>query len=405
MTSEPVPDIPFSDAFQFEPSATFAEFRENRPVARVRTLAGAEVWLVTRYDDVRLVLSDPRFSRAKLIGEGAPRVALARPMANSLPTTDPPAHTRLRRLVVPTFAHRRIERTRPWVADLAGRLADDVAAAGADGGTADLRELFALPLPIQVICHMLGVPYDDRGRFREWTETAYSMRMADAAQVEQAMTNLTTYITGLVEAKLADTSGEPADLLDELIRAREAGDRLSSEELVAFGVNLLVAGHETSANQIGTFIATLLRYPGRWDRLADDPELVPAAVEELLRFNRLSDVGQLRVALEDVELHGVTIREGDGVMAAIGAANRDPRAFADPDELDLDRPDNRHLAFGHGPHFCLGAHLARVELQESLLALQRRFPRMRLAKPAEELRWRRVLVSGLAELLVRLDLR
>lgn len=397
MTSEPVLDIPFDDAFRFEPSPTFARLQAERPVARVRTLAGAEVWLVTRYDDVRLVLADPRFSRAAVVRDGAPRVALAKPMPDSLTTTDPPEHTRLRQLVVPTFAHRKIEQTRPWVASLAESLADDVAAAG---DRADLRQLFALPLPIQVICHLLGVPYDDRDQFREWTELGYSMRMAEADRVDAAMTSLTAYITVLVERKLADTGGEPADLLDELVRAREAGDRLSTDELVAFGVNLLVAGHETSANQISSCVATLLRDPAQWDRLAADRSLVPNAIEELLRYNRFSEVGQLRIAVEDVELHGVTIRAGDGVMAALNAANRDPRVYDEPDQLDLDRQDNRHLSFGFGPHFCLGAQLARIELQESLFALLRRFPRMRLAKPAEELEWRRVLVSGLAELPV-----
>lgn len=399
MTEQPVLDIPFPDAFRFDPSPTFEELRENRPVARVRTLAGAEVWLVTRYDDVRLVLADPRFSRAAVVRQGAPRVALAKPMPNSLTTTDPPEHTRLRRLVSSTFAHRRIERTRPWVAELSASLADDIGAAG-DG--ADIRQLMALPLPIQVICHLLGVPYEDREQFREWTELGYSMQMAEAERVEQAMTDLTAYIATLVAVKMADTSGPADDLLDELVRAREQGDRLSEEELIAFGVNLLVAGHETSANQISSCVATLLRYPDNWAKLVADHSLVDSAVEELLRYNRFSEVGQLRVATEDVELHGITIRAGEGVMAALNSANRDPRAFDDPDSIDLARKENKHLSFGFGPHFCLGAQLARIELQESLLALLRQFPKMSLAKPALELEWRRVLVSGLAELPVNL---
>jgi cytochrome P450 len=336
-----------------------------------------------------------------VVKQGAPRVALAKPMPNSLTTTDPPEHTRLRRLVVPTFAHRKIERTRPWVAELSARLAEDVARAG-DG--ADLRQLVALPLPIQVICQLLGVPYEDRAQFRERTELGYSMKMAEKDLVEDAMTSLTAYIEDLVTKKLANTDQPAEDLLDELVRAREVGDRLSQEELIAFGVNLLVAGHETSANQISSCVATLLRWPENWAKLVDNPDLVPSAIEELLRFNRFSEVGQLRVALEDVELHGVQIKAGDGVMAALNSANRDPRAYDAPDELRLDRPDNKHLSFGFGPHFCLGAQLARIELQESLLALVRRFPRMSLAKPAEDLEWRRVLVSGLAELPVNLGL-
>ena len=397
--TEPVLDIPFADAFQFDPSPIFAELREGRPVARVRTLAGAEVWLVTRYDDVRMVLADPRFSRAAVVKQGAPRVALAKPMPNSLTTTDPPEHTRLRKLVSSTFAHRRIERTRPWVADLSAQLADDVAAAG-DG--ADIRQLVALPLPIQVICQLLGVPYADREQFREWTELGYSMRMAEKDLVEQAMTDLTAYIDELVTRKLAGSDKPAEDLLDELVRAREEGDRLSHDELISFGVNLLVAGHETSANQISSVVATLLRWPENWARLVDNHDLVPSAIEELLRFNRFSEVGQLRVAIEDLELHGVRIKAGEGVMAALNSANRDPRQYENPDELQLDRKDNKHMSFGFGPHFCLGAQLARIELQESLLALLRRFPKMSLAQPAEELKWRRVLVSGLAELPVNL---
>ena len=399
--TEPVLQIPFEDAFRFDPSPTFAALREDRPVARVRTLAGAEVWLVTRYDDVKLVLADPRFSRAAVVKQGAPRVALAKPMPNSLTTTDPPEHSRLRRLVVPTFAHRKIEQTRPWVAELSAQLAEDLTRAG-DG--ADIRQLVALPLPIQVICQLLGVPYADREQFREWTELGYSMKMAEKDLVEDAMTNLTAYIEDLVTKKLANTDQPAEDLLDELVRAREEGDRLSQDELIAFGVNLLVAGHETSANQISSCVATLLRWPENWARLVAEPGLIPSAIEELLRFNRFSEVGQLRVAVEDIELHGVHIKAGDGVMAALNSANRDPRAYDAPDELRLDRPDNKHLSFGFGPHFCLGAQLARIELQESLAALVRRFPRMSLAKPAEELEWRRVLVSGLAELPVNLNL-
>ncbi|MET9313854.1 cytochrome P450 [Kribbella sp. NPDC003505] len=399
--TEPVLQIPFEDAFRFDPSPTFAALRENRPVARVRTLAGAEVWLVTRYDDVKLVLADPRFSRAAVVKQGAPRVALATPMPNSLTTTDPPEHSRLRRLVVPTFAHRKIEQTRPWVAELSAQLAEDVAQVG-DG--ADIRQLVALPLPIQVICRLLGVPYADREQFREWTELGYSMKMAEKDLVEDAMTNLTAYIEDLVTKKLANTDQPAEDLLDELVRARAEGDRLSQDELIAFGVNLLVAGHETSANQISSCVATLLRRPENWARLVEEPGLIPSAIEELLRFNRFSEVGQLRVAVEDIELHGVRIKAGDGVMAALNSANRDPRTYDAPDELRLDRPDNKHLSFGFGPHFCLGAQLARIELQESLAALVQRFPRMSLAKPAEELEWRRVLVSGLAELPVNLNL-
>ncbi|GAA3866413.1 hypothetical protein GCM10022243_35480 [Saccharothrix violaceirubra] len=498
-------DIPFADAFAFDPSPTWAAIRESdRPVVRVRTLTGSHVWLATRYDHVRLILSDPRFSRAAVVADGAPRAGVSRPLSNTLPTTDPPEHTRLRRLVSGVFAPRRVEALRPAIRELAGRLADDVAAAGQG---ADLRQLFALPLPIQVICSMLGVPYADREAFREWTELAYSMEVSERARVESAMGSLVGYMTDLVVRKriayrrgahgsvavagaatkashdadavtarggdtdavtntvtnavtdtdavadadtgvvgntatdgvaaddtvaatgtvttavagtdtvgtaVADTDAVESavaggirdsahdhaedtggDLLDELCRTA-----LTDDELVAFALNLLVAGHETSANQITSFVATLLRDPALWDRLVRDPGLLPSAVEELMRVTRLSDVGQLRIAKQDVELGGVTVRAGEGVMASIGAANRDPRVFPDPDTVRLDRAPNPHLALGVGIHFCLGAQLARIELGEALSVLINRFPRLRPARPIEDLAWRRVLVSGLAELPV-----
>lgn len=387
--TDDVLDIPFADAFAFDPSPTWARLRDESPVVRVRTLAGAEVWLVTRYDDVKLVLADPRFSRAGVVAAGAPRVGVSRPLPGTLPTTDPPEHTRLRKLVSGAFSHRTISRTRPWVRELCERLADDVA----DG--ADLRQVYALPLPIQVICTLLGVPYEDRERFREWIELAYSLEMAERPRVEAAMESLLAYMGDLVAAKRREPRSD--DLLDEL-----CATSLTHDELVAFALNLLVAGHETSANQITSFVATLLRDRSQWERLLGDPALVPSAVEELMRFTRLSEVGQLRVALEDVEVAGVLVRAGEGVMASIGSANRDPRAFAEPDALDLARTPNQHLALGIGPHFCLGAQLARIELQEALLVLLRRFPGLRAARPVEELAWRRVLVSGLAELPVSL---
>ncbi|NUT50621.1 MAG: cytochrome P450 [Saccharothrix sp.] len=387
--TDDVLDIPFADAFAFDPSPTWARLREEAPVARVRTLAGAEVWLVTRYDDVRLVLADPRFSRAGVVARGAPRVGVSRPLPGTLPTTDPPEHTRLRKLVSGAFSHRRISATRPWVRELCERLADDLV----DG--ADLRQVYALPLPIQVICTLLGVPYADRERFREWVELAYSLEMSEQPRVEAAMASLLEYMGGLVAAKRRVPRSD--DLLDEL-----CATELTHDELVAFSLNLLVAGHETSANQITSFVATLLRERARWERLVREPSLVPSAVEELMRFTRLSEVGQLRVALEDVEIAGVVVRAGEGVMASIGSANRDPRAFSAPDALDLARTPNHHLALGTGPHFCLGAQLARIELQEALWVLLRRYPGLAPARPVEELAWRKALVSGLAELPVSL---
>lgn len=392
-TLPPIRHWPALDLTGTDFDPVLRELMREGPVTRIQLPNGEGwAWLVTRYDDVRTVLTDPRFSRAGTVAPGAPRVAVSSPLPGTLPTTDPPEHTRLRRLVSGAFAYRRVETYRPWIRELAGELADGL---GADGSPADLRAALALPLPIRVICRLLGVPYADRDRFREWTELAYSMVPAEAERVHAAMDALTGYLAGLVAAKRA----EPGDDILSELAADPAG--LSPDELTAFGLNLLVAGHETSANQITGFVATLLRDPTRWDRLVAEPDLVPTAVEELLRHTRLSETGQLRVAVEDVALAGGTVRAGEGVIAAIASANRDPRAFDRADEVVLDREPGRHLAFGVGTHFCLGAHLARVELAEALSALLARFPGLRLAVPAEALAWRHVLVSGVDALPVR----
>ncbi|APU13443.1 MULTISPECIES: cytochrome P450 [Actinoalloteichus] len=393
--------LPFPDAFGLDPSPTWAALRSNRPIVRVRTLTGDEVWLVTRYADVRTVLGDPRFSRALTVRPGAPRTAVATPRPQAMTAMDPPEHTRLRKLVTKAFTHRRMQQMRPWIAETAERLADRLAD---QPQPVDARAHFALPLPIAVICELLGVPADDRPLFQRWSEQVYSMELAQRSQVEADYGSLEAYIGELVATKrrALTTDQAPADLLAELILVRDERDALSEDELVSLGLTLLVAGHETTANQIGSFLITLLREPARWQRLVSAPEDIPTAVEELLRFNRLGETGQYRVAAEDVELAGVRIRAGDGVIAAIGSADRDAAAFDAPDELRLARTDNPHLAFGHGVHHCLGAPLARVELQESLRVLTARFPTMRLAVAPEELRWRRVLISGVAELPVSL---
>ncbi|WP_049564125.1 cytochrome P450 [Streptomyces sp. SBT349] len=397
--SDGVLPCPLPGSFRFEPSPLWARLRETSPVVRVRTVSGHVSWLVTRYEDARTVLSDKRFSRARMIAPDAPQAGLTKPRRGSLPTMDPPEHTRVRRLLTAEFSHRYLEGLRPWIRDLAERLADDLAAAEAP---ADVRELFCQPVPIQVICQILGVPYEDRRRFAAWSAGVYGLSPDEADSANESYDRLEDYLGRLLAAKRAGLrkGRAPEDLLDRLVSGSDEHRHLDEEQLVAFGLNLLIGGFETTANQLGTFVASLLSSPDEWRRLAADEELVPAAVEELLRLHRLSETGQLRIATEDVELSGTRIGAGEGVIAAIGAANRDPRAFPDPDRLDITRTPNPHLAFGHGPHFCLGAHLARIELQEALRTLTRRFPGMRLAVPAAELSWRRALISGLENIPV-----
>ncbi|WP_220729712.1 cytochrome P450 [Streptomyces radicis] len=397
--SDDLLSCPLPGSFRFEPSPLWARLRESSPVVRVRTVSGHVAWLVTRYEDVRAVLSDKRFSRALMIAPGAPQAGVTKPRRGSLPTMDPPEHTRVRKLLTAGFSHRYLEGLRPWIRDLAERLADDLAAADTP---ADVRALFSQPLPIRVICQILGVPYEDRERFAAWSASVYGLSPDEADAADDSYDQLEAYLGRLLAAKRVELrkGRAPDDLLDQLIGASDEHGRLDEEQLVAFGLNLLIGGFETTANQLGTFVASLLGGQGEWRTLAAHPDLVPGAVEELLRLHRLSETGQLRIATEDIELSGTRIRGGDGVIAAIGAANRDPGAFPDPDRLDITRSPNPHLAFGHGPHFCLGAHLARIELQEALRTLTRTFPGMRLAVPTAELGWRRALISGLERIPV-----
>ncbi|MGH3917136.1 MAG: cytochrome P450 [Pseudonocardiaceae bacterium] len=410
--------VPLSDSYRLDPSSTWVWLRDYAPITRARTVAGHEVWLVTRYAEVRTVLSDPRFSRAAAVRSGGPHAAVVAPRPGTLTALDPPDHTRMRRLVAGAFAPRRIEQWRPWIASLARKLT----VAMADGeAPADLRAALALPLPLAVIGTLLGIPETDWKHFENWSDQLYSL--ATPAPSDGDTTGAVTVAAGAYDAlhgyfaellarkRAAGSAARPAaapisglppgpDLLDELAVGADSPSGLSSTELAGFAGSLLVAGYETTASQLGAFAVELLREPTRWHRLIREPALIPAAVEELLRINRLSETGQVRVALVDTQLAGVTVQAGEGVLAVIGPANRDARAFSDPDRYDPDRygPDRdrceQHLTFGYGPHFCLGAQLARIELVEALRALLDVLPGLGLAVPAEEIVWRRTLIRG-----------
>ena len=373
----------------------YRRLRAGGPVTRVRLPDGSSGWLVTGWAEARRVLADPVFSRERAVGRsGAAR------RETFLTDMDPPEHTRVRRHAVRTFTHRRVQRLRPRVREVVAGLLDAMEAAGPP---ADLVQALSLPLPIRIIGELLGVPEQDRDRFQGWSDAFLSVSAHTPEQVREAHAALDAYLTELIARRRAEPSG---DLLSALVHARDdlgpdAGG-LSEDELVALGVGLLVAGYETTAGQITNLTFTLLTRRGLWERLAALPELPPAAVEELLRYVPLgADTGMPRVATADVELGGVTVRAGETVLVARPAANRDPSAFPDPEDLVLDREDNPHLAFGHGIHHCLGAHLARLELNEALGALLRRFPSLRVAVPEDELRWKTGLsVRGLHDLPV-----
>ncbi|WP_329190266.1 cytochrome P450 [Actinacidiphila glaucinigra] len=380
-------NYPFTEADRLTVDPAFAGLRKDEPLCRVRFPYGEAAWLVTRYEDVRTVLGDPRFSRAEAVHRDEPRLRPHRGLEGSILDLDPPDHTRLRRIVAKAFTARHIERLRPRTEQIAAELADGMAARGAP---ADLVADFALPLPVTVICELLGVPLADRADFRTWSDALLSTTRYTPREIQDCTDALMAYMAGLI-AERRTTPHE--DLLGALVDARDNDERLSERELQVLAVSLLVAGHETTASQIPNFVYTLLTHPGQLAALRADPGLVPGAVEELMRYVPLGNgAGMPRYALDDVELSGGTVRAGEAVVVCPVSANRDEAVYTDPDRLDVLRQEASHVGFGHGPHHCLGAQLARMELQVALSTLLDRLPGLRLAGPEESVVWK----SGVA---------
>ncbi|NED81161.1 cytochrome P450 [Streptomyces sp. SID11233] len=370
-----------SERLDLDPA--YARLRREEPVTRVTMPHGGDAWLVTRYADVRAALSDTRLSRAAAVGKDVPRSSPLIQQADSLLSMDPPHHTRLRRLAAKAFTARQVAAVRPRVQAIIDSLVDDLEEAGSP---ADLATGLAWPMGITVICETFGVPSEDRGRFREWTDAMMALTVADPSTIQAARDSLDAYLRELIARRIADP-GE--DLLSRLVTSREGDDQLTEGELGVFAVDLLTAGHETTANQTGNFLYTLLSRPSLWESLVENPQLVPSAVEELLRYTPLatSVAPFSRIALEDFELAGQLVRAGDAVVAQNDSANRDESVFEDPEVLDLHRADNPHVAFGHGAHHCPAAPLARLELRTVIGTLVQRLPGLRLAVAAEEVEW------------------
>jgi cytochrome P450 len=384
---------PFEREVATEPPALYARLQRDEPVAPVTMPTGDPAFVVTRYDDTKLVLSDLRFSSNRN-RPGAPRpVAMARD--DSMVGMDPPDHTRLRRLVSRAFTARRVAALRPAITETVEQL---LTAMERQGPPADIVPAIAAPLPVSVICDLLGVPFADRATLRDLSARLVSYTAFSMAEMAAARGQLRAFIADLVQIRRADPGD---DVLSAMIRARDEEDKLSESELVSQAMLMLVAGHETTVNQIASSVATLLAHPDQLALLRADPAAAETGVEELLRHHPPGDSGQFRLALEDVELSGTRIPAGSAVLACIPVANRDPRQFPDPDRLDLRRTDNQHLSLGHGAHFCLGAALVRAELSILLPRLFGRFPALRLAIPAEQLQWQRGLrISGYAQVPV-----
>ncbi len=378
-----------------DPYSVHARLRAQRPVSAVIMPGGMPAWLVTGYAEARAALADPRLRKTVPGWHPDPDsvfAALDMHMLNS----DPPDHERLRRLVNKAFTARRVERLRPRITAITAELLDGLPTRR----EVDLLAWFAFPLPITVICELLGIPVADREDFRAWSATIVS----NTATPEVFMADATAMVR-YIRALLADKRHQPADdLLSALVLARDQGDGLRENELVAMVFLLLVAGHETTVNLIASGLLALLLNPGQLARLRADPGLIGGAVEELLRHVNPVNHATFRCAAEPIEIGGAQIGPGEAVFVALSGANRDPARYADPDRLDLDRDSAGHLAFGHGIHYCLGAPLARLEAEIAFGALLDRFGSITLAVPAGSLRWRpSTLIHGLESLPVRLE--
>jgi cytochrome P450 len=390
--------VKYTPALPGQPTPDIATISGGRPVFRAELPDGRIVWLVTGYENVRQMIIDQRFSRALAVAPGSARQGFEMFAAGSINGMDPPEHTRLRKLVASAFTARRVEALRPRVAAIVNGL---IYAMADHPQPADLVARFSLPLPTQVICEMLGVPAEDTGQFHAWSDTILADWQRDPDEILTALAELYGYFVTLIESKRA----RPADdLISALIAARDDADRLSEHELTVMCCTLLIGGHETTANQINVSLLLLFDHPGEVGKLRADPGLIPGAVEELLRCSRLGGLPPARMTTEDVKIGGAVIPAGEQVMPLLGTANRDPSVFTDPDRLDVAREAASHMTFGAGVHHCLGAQLARVELQEAFRGLIGRLPGLRLAVPASDLEYKPgMAIHSLRALPVRWD--
>ncbi|GEJ99792.1 cytochrome P450 [Streptomyces sp. 1-11] len=395
MGRQPVIELrEFGDAFRRDPHPVYARLREQGPVHRVR-FAGADsgrlVWLVVGYEEARAALADPRLAKdtAKI---GSPMLDEEK-IGKYLLVADPPQHTRLRSLVTRAFTMRRVEELRPRIQ----RITDDLLDEMLPRGRADLIEALAYPLPLTVICELLGVPDMDRAEFRRISTEVVAP--TDAGTEYDAIVRLARYLADLIEDKRC--AGPTDDLLSDLIRTTaEDGDRLSSRELSGMAYLLLVAGHETTVNLIGNGVHALLTHPDQLAALRADMSLLDGAVEEMLRYEGPVETATFRYAAEPLEIAGTAIEQGQSVMIGLTAADRDGGRYAEPDRFDIRRDARGHLAFGHGIHYCLGATLARLEGRIAVGTLLERAPGLALdGSPGEWLPG--MLIRGMRSLPVR----
>lgn len=387
MAESDLPVFPFNTPPELDTDPHQAHLRRSDPVPLVRLAPGGVVRLVSRYADVKRVYSDPVFSRVAATKPGMPSLRPARRNPNLLISMDPPEHTRVRKLVARAFTRRGVERMRPRVQQIADELIDAMMTMGPP---ADFIDAFAAPLPAFVISDLVGAPSADHRRLREWMDVTLSITARSQEEVRAAGERMAGYLGELIAAKRADPGD---DLLSALIEVHdEDDDRLSEPELLFTTHIMLIAGYETTAGLLANSLLTLHRHPDQLALLRDKPELIPNAVEEILRYVPLAQGSLERTATEDVELSGVRVPAGMTVIPLQYSANRDEALTADPDRFDLTRAPLPHLAFGHGIHYCLGAQLARLELCTAYATLLRRLPELRPVAP-ESVAWKAGMIT------------
>jgi cytochrome P450 len=392
-----------SAEFKADPFPFFARLRASDPVYRTTLPDKTVVWLLTRYDDVTALLRDERFTknrRSALTKEQLRKLPwtppMFRPLERNMLDLDPPDHTRLRSLVHKAFTPGLVEQMRSRTQAIADELLDRVVSTG----EMDLIRDFALPLPMTIITEILGVPAKDHDKFHKWSQAVVSLTSpSPTLRVLPSVWKFIRYLRQFFKLRRRDPQN---DLVSALIKAEEAGDKLNEDELLAMVFLLLIAGHETTVNLIGNGTLALIENPNEMRKLQSQPSLVKPAIEELLRYTSPVFTTTERYAREDTMIHGVTIPRGEMTLGVLGSANRDEAAFENPNELQINREPNRHLSFGQGIHFCLGAPLARMEAHIAFTTLFRRLPDLALRSPAHSLRWRpSIFLRGLASLPVR----
>lgn len=396
--SEQVLDYPLRAAGPLDPPEEWAKLRQGCPVAHVRLPSGDSAVLLTRYGDVRQVLADPRFTRQLGGNEGAARLSeeggSVFESEESASLTE--GHERWRRLLARSFTARRVSAMQPQVEAMAEQLVDDMVRQGPPG---DLLAALGFPLPVWVICELLGIPGIDRDKLAYWSNAMLNMTQFTREQMAAAQAEFNEYMMTHIAAKRAAPG---SDLLSELIAAVDEGHPLTERELITIGQGILVAGHETTSNSIAKMMAMLLADRRRWEQLVADPSLVRTAVEEALRFDANAGFGLPRFITEELEVAGQTLPRGTTVICNMAAANRDEQSFERADTMDIARSPNPHLTFGAGPYSCVGQALARTELQTVLNVLLRRLPTLELAVPPEQLARREgLLIGGLERVPVR----